>query len=101
MRTAAGQLATARGVDELCTLSTVIHRNSQKEKEAKRKRTADDGLLCVSTTTTATTRKTDQETDNNEQQKHDISTCANYLTFLNALDNQPPNGVARDLICPV
>jgi hypothetical protein len=39
MRIAAGRLETARDVDELCTLSTVIHRNSQKEKVAKRKRT--------------------------------------------------------------
>jgi len=29
----------------LCTRSTVIHSNSQKEKEAKRKTTADDGFL--------------------------------------------------------
>ena len=36
MRIAADRLETARGIDELCTLSTVIHSNSQKEKEAKR-----------------------------------------------------------------
>jgi hypothetical protein len=39
---------------ELCTLSTVIHSNSQKEKEAKRKRTGRRRLL--SSNQTATTR---------------------------------------------
>jgi hypothetical protein len=55
MRIAAGRLETARSVDELCTLSTVIHSNSQKEKEAKRKRTGLRRLSSSLRTATATT----------------------------------------------
>ena len=87
LRGVGGGLAGIQLVEELCTLSTAIHGNSQKEKEAKRKRNGRRRLSSSLRTTTASD-KTARKTATTLMKQQDISKRLNYRTFLNGLDKR-------------
>lgn len=76
--------------DQLFTLSTLIHSNSQKEKEAKRKRNGRRRLSSSLPTATANngtkSKETARKTERIFMKQQDISIRLNNRTFLNGLD---------------